>query len=138
MTTRNPIKDQARRFIAALDAQDWASVMEQVAPDCRSHVGGQTLDREGWKGMGQMFYAGFPDGAHEVVDLIAEDDRVAVRGRFEGTHTGDFQGIPPTGRRVALDMVLVYRFAGGRVAEHWGYFDGASLMAQLGLLPAQH
>jgi predicted ester cyclase len=75
--------------------------------------------------------AAFP--AYELIaeDLIAEGDRVAMRGEFQGVHRGPFAGIAPTGRTVSAPLMIVYRIQDGRIAEHWLYFDGAALVAQL-------
>jgi predicted ester cyclase len=55
---------------------------------------------------------------------------------MEATHTGDFFGIPPTGKRVSIDGIHILRIADGRVAEHWGNNDDLGLMRQLGVIPA--
>jgi len=75
--------------------------------------------------------AGFP--AYELIaeDLIADGDRVAMRGVFQGVHRGPFAGIAPTERAVSAPLMIVYRIQDGRIAEHWLHFDGASLIAQL-------
>lgn len=75
--------------------------------------------------------AAFP--LYELVaeELIAERDLVAVRGMFHGVHQGSFAGIPATGRSVSAPLMIIYRIADGRIAEHWLYFDGAALAAQL-------
>jgi predicted ester cyclase len=75
--------------------------------------------------------AGFP--SYEIVadDLIAERDLVAVRGTFRGVHRGPFAGIDATGREVSAGLMIIYRIAGDRIAEHWMQFDAAALMAQL-------
>ena len=75
--------------------------------------------------------ASFPDWTEEVVDLVAEGDRVVSRYVSTGTHLGEFQGVPPTGRKVTIPEVSVYRLENGRIAEQWGFPDGVSLMKQL-------
>lgn len=66
--------------------------------------------------------------AHQV---IAEDDLVAVRATFDGTHLGDFAGIPGTGRRVSSPLMIIYRIVDGRIAEHWMYLDFHGIVEQL-------
>lgn len=121
----------SRAFLATLDAQDWPALMERVAPGCVSHVGGQDLDRAHWQGMGQMFFAAFPDGRHVIERQLADGDTAVTIGAFEGTHRGEFMGIPATGRRIQLRTILLHRWADGRVIEHWGQFDSAGLVQQL-------
>jgi hypothetical protein len=64
----------------------------------------------------------------------AEADLVAQRIRSEGTHTGVFQGLPPTNRRVEFSGLELNRFVEGRVAEHWFQLDALGLLQQLGLI----
>jgi len=58
-------------------------------------------------------------------------DLVATYKTLTGTHTGDFFGTPPTGRRATILVMDLVRYDGGRIAEHWGVIDMAGLMAQL-------
>lgn len=57
-------------------------------------------------------------------------------GRFRGTHTGEFFGIPPTGKSVTFSGMHLMRIADGKIAEHWGNNDDLGLMRQLGVVPA--
>jgi predicted ester cyclase len=81
----------------------------------------------------RAFTTGFEDYRAEIRDLIAEGDKVAVRARFTGTHTGGFLGNPPTGGTMSVDALMVFRFEGGRVVERWGQIDFPAIMQQLGL-----
>ncbi len=77
----------------------------------------------------------FPDLHYTVEDEISEGDKVVVRYRFEGTHQGQFQGVPGTGQRVSYTGMLIYRFAAGKIAEQWTEADLLSLLQQLGVVP---
>ena len=77
----------------------------------------------------------FPDVHYTVEDQIAEGDKVVVRYRFQGTHLGAFQGMPPTGKQVAYTGILIYRMAGGKIAEQWTELDLLGFLSQLGVLP---
>ena len=79
--------------------------------------------------------AAFPDVHYTVEDQIAEGDKVVVRYRFQGTHLGAFQGMPPTGKQVAYTGILIYRMADGKIAEQWTEFDLPGFLRQLGVLP---
>jgi steroid delta-isomerase-like uncharacterized protein len=61
---------------------------------------------------------GFPDIRFSVEDLVAEGDRVAVRWRWRGTHSGDFNGIPASGKPVANDGTVLYQFNDGKVVRN--------------------
>ena len=90
---------------------------------------------EGAKAAHQIMLTGFPDYKTVIEDLIAEGDKVAVRIRMSGTHTGSFMGIPPTGKKVEFTGMYIARIENGMIVEHWGEEDGVSLMRQLGAIP---
>ena len=66
---------------------------------------------------------GFPDLSITVEDVMAEGDRVAARVTMRGTHRGAFQGIAPTGKRVEVRAIDMFRISGGKIVEHWGHAD---------------
>ncbi len=80
--------------------------------------------------------AAFPDYQVTVEDQIAEGDRVATRWTCHGTHEGSFLGVPPTGKRVAMSGITIFRIAGGRLVEGWTNPDLLSIMQQIGAVPA--
>ncbi len=82
-----------------------------------------------------MFRSGMPDLRVVIDDMIAEDDKVAVRYTIEGTHEGDLFGIPPTGRRVCIESFTVERVSDGKIREHWRITDSLDMMQQLGAIP---
>lgn len=89
---------------------------------------------EGAKAAHQIMLTGFPDYQTVINDLIAESDRVVARITMSGTHTGNFMGIPATGKRVEFTGIYIARIADGKIVEHWGEEDGVSLLSQLGIL----
>ncbi len=90
---------------------------------------------EGAKAVHQKTLAGMPDFKTEIQDLIAEGDRVVARVIMTGTHTGNFYGIPATGKRVEFTGVYIVRIENGKIVEHWGEEDSLSLLKQLGFVP---
>ena len=82
-----------------------------------------------------LFRAAFPDQQWLIEDLIAEGDRVVARSTMTGTHTGDFFGIPASGKSVRMSGVHIVRIQDGRIAEHWGNNDDLGLMRQIGVIP---
>jgi steroid delta-isomerase-like uncharacterized protein len=79
----------------------------------------------------EVLRAGFPDINVEVLDLVAEDDRVVARYIERGTHTGDFVGLPPTGRSYEKHGFALYRVTNGRLAECWMQEDDQGYQQQL-------
>lgn len=84
----------------------------------------------------QMFQETFPDWHESIEDLVVDGDRVAVRLLASGTHQGFFLDIPPTGRRVTIGGMVIYRLRQGQIVEHWAMFDTYGLIRQLGAMPA--
>jgi steroid delta-isomerase-like uncharacterized protein len=108
-----------------------AAADELMAPDAVIHqpaVGGVA----GLKAFNTAIRAAFPDWYSTAEELIAEGDRVAERWTGRGTHRGEFQGIPPTGKQVAVPGVVFYRIRDGRIIEFRGSFDMLSMLQQLG------
>jgi predicted ester cyclase len=80
------------------------------------------------------FRASFPDVHMDVIDLVAEGDRVVGRFACSGTHAGEWRGHPPTGQRFErVDEVYFFRLQDGKIAESWGVEDTADRLRQLGL-----
>jgi predicted ester cyclase len=70
-----------------------------------------------------------------IEDLIAEGDKVVARLTTSGTHQGVFLGLSPTGKRVMVTGIEIFRLAGGKIVEHWNTYDDLGLFQQLGVLP---
>jgi len=88
---------------------------------------------EGAKAVHQKTLLGMPDFRTEIQELIAEGDKVVARVLMTGTHTGDFYGIPATGKSVEFTGVFIVRIADGKIVEHWGEEDSYGLLLQLGM-----
>ncbi len=82
-------------------------------------------------------HVGLPDVHIAIEDIITEGDRVVTRYTLRGTHQGELRGIPPTGRRVTLQGIVISRVVEGRIVEEWNLSDKLGLMQQLGVIPAQ-
>jgi steroid delta-isomerase-like uncharacterized protein len=91
--------------------------------------------REGVKQFFRMMVEAFPDLRFDVQDVIAEGDRVAARCVMTGTHQGQFMDIPATGKKVTVHLIDIFRFEGGKLAEHWGVTDQVSMLQQMGVIP---
>ena len=78
------------------------------------------------------FRAGFPDVVFKVEDQVAEGDKVVTRWRARGTNTGDFNGMPATGKAITLPGITIQRLEDGKIAEAWVQYDQLRLMQQLG------
>ncbi len=132
-------KELVRQLLEDDISQGNEAVAERIiATDFFDHTNppGMQHGLDGHKAIVRLFRAAFPDQWWHIEDLIAEGDKVVARTTMRGTHTGDFFGIPPTGRRVELPGVHIMRIANGRIAEHWGSNDDLGMMRQLGVIPS--
>jgi steroid delta-isomerase-like uncharacterized protein len=128
----------ARRWIEAFNDRDKLSEADARTADYIAHAPASIepapLDFDGWTRFLSAFLEGFPDLHLKVQDAAADDEMVAQRILFTGTHTGVFQGLPPTNRQVTFGGLEINRMVDGKVAEHWFYLDQVTLLQQLGLL----
>jgi steroid delta-isomerase-like uncharacterized protein len=91
----------------------------------------EPLGRDVWRQGFEMLKNAFPDLQAHIEDIFAAQDKVAVRIRFCGTHSGEFLGIPATGRSIEYVSHEFYRIADGLIAEEWICSDMATLLRQL-------
>jgi steroid delta-isomerase-like uncharacterized protein len=84
----------------------------------------------------QGLMIGLPDLHAEIGEMRHADDAVFGEGRITGTHGGEWAGIPPTGRRVEIPIVGIFEFDGDRLLCEKVYFDMATVLTQMGVLPS--
>ena len=80
-------------------------------------------------------FNGFPELTVTIEDVIAEGDRVVVRGRLTGTHDGPFLGVPPSGNAVDVPDVTMFALADGKVTEMRYFTDLLAVMTAIGAVP---
>ena len=78
----------------------------------------------------------FPDAIVTIEDLVAEDDKIAGRVTFRGTHKGDLGDVPATGNRITASGIFISRLEGGKIVETWDNFDYLGFFQQLGGIPS--
>lgn len=81
----------------------------------------------------------FPNLQITIEDLVAEEDQVAMRLTFRGTHTGDLVTpipLPATGKQITISGITIVRLAGGKAVEVWSQEDTMGFLQQLGVIPA--
>ncbi|MCC5635497.1 ester cyclase [Nostoc sp. CHAB 5844] len=121
----------------SFDQGDLAALQELLAPNFVAHMPGvnEPLNREAFmQSILGVFRSAFPDGVHQFEDVIAEGDKVVTRGTFIGTHRGELQGIPPTGKQVIIPFFHIDRIVDDQLVEHWGQTDLLGLMQQVGII----
>lgn len=127
-----------RRGYDLLNAGDIDGFGALLAEDFVEHeqTPGLAPTKEGVLEFFRMYRAAFPDLRFDPQDVIASDDKVVVRVRATGTNSGDFMGMPATGKSMDIQLVDIVRFDdGGLGREHWGVADVMTMMQQLGVVP---
>ncbi len=132
MTDLPATKAVATSYIDALNRKDWAAVQRLCRSDYVHHAPRvPAADLSAYmETAGRMFQA-FPDMTATVEQLVAEGEYVAFRYTARGTHKGNFYGVAPTGRAVALPTMGMLRIVSGRIAEGWFEFDTGEIYEQL-------
>jgi predicted ester cyclase len=102
-----------------------------VQTDGSATAHGQTLGHDGLKRRVTLFRTGFPDIHFTIDNILAEGDSVAVQYTFQGTHTGPFRDLRPTGRSIAITGMLIARVVGGRIESAYSVFDTGEMLLQL-------
>ncbi len=107
-----------RSFLSATDAQDFAAYGQLLTDDVIANFpGGVRMNRDEVEQAERAFAVAFPDVVRVIEDLVTGGDRVVARTTIRGTHRGEFQGIPPTGRSIQTTAIVIYRISDGRIAE---------------------
>jgi steroid delta-isomerase-like uncharacterized protein len=129
-------KNIVRRYQEIYNSNHLESLSEVVSEDLLTPkiMPGMPPGLEGGKKVHTTTLIGMPDWQTTIDDLIAEGDKAVARITMTGTHTGDFWGIPATGKRVEFTGIYIVRIADGKIVEHWGEEDAVSLLQQLGVL----
>lgn len=104
-----------------------------IAPEFKSHfIGGfEYQGIEGAKNAVLETKKAFPDWKEEIVDIIAQDDKVVTRYHSTGTQLGNWDGIDSTGNKVDIYEASIYRLEKGKIVEQWGFWDEINLKKQM-------
>ncbi len=133
-TTLDDNKAIVRRFADEVWNQGNLAVLDElVTPNVTRN--GQPVGRAGMGGVVAMIRAGLPDLQSQIMDLIAEGDKVVWRYVTRGTHQGPLLGVLATGKHVEYTGTATLRLAEGKIAEIWDNVDMLILYQQLGAVP---
>jgi predicted ester cyclase len=111
-------KTIVRKFVEAYNKQNLDLADEFVTSDYVDPDYPQLQGLEGLKQMMNMFFKAFPDFHETIEGIIAEEDMVWVHLTYTGTHTGDWMGLAPTGKKITCKAIDIYRIVDGKIA--WG------------------
>jgi steroid delta-isomerase-like uncharacterized protein len=116
---------------------DLAAVDEVMSPNGRyhgPHMPNGIGDRESWRRAIGMYRGAFPDSHVTFEELIVSGDTVVGRWSATGTHTGQLAGVAPTGKRIAIGGITIYRIEAGKIVEAWEQLDMLGMWQQLGVV----
>jgi steroid delta-isomerase-like uncharacterized protein len=123
-----------RMLDEVMNQQNLAVVGELFAPGYLMHDPAVPMEVRGPEGFAQwasMMLEPFFSDSRISAELVAEGDKVVAHWTWTGTHTGEFMGIPPTGRQIAIAGISIHRFADGQFVESWASYDSLGMMQQL-------
>jgi steroid delta-isomerase-like uncharacterized protein len=133
-------KEIVRRFqegmLEAMRTGNQDSMLTTLAPDCTFGMPGMPATVEGMQQAIPAFSTAFPDLQVTLGEMIAEGDKVAYQVTVTGTHSGEFMGIPASGKHFKMTETHIDQIANGKIVRHDGDWDQLGMLQQLGALPA--
>lgn len=124
-----------RHCFEEVEKGNWAMFDELLTRDYVYHEPGRSFTRDESKQFMQSVRVAFSDRHFTIEEMIAEGDKVVTRYTSSATHTGEFMGIPATGKKVVVTGIIISRIAQGKIAEDWEQMDTLGFMVQLGAIP---
>jgi steroid delta-isomerase-like uncharacterized protein len=122
-------------FLDAWNSRDFDRFETLMGERAVLHLAAGDLpcDPAGTRAIAEEWTAAFPDWRFSLLALIAEGDRVVAHMPYSGTFRNEIVGVQPTGRSCAVDEMVIFRIADGRIAEAWEVYDEAGMWRQLGV-----
>jgi steroid delta-isomerase-like uncharacterized protein len=137
MSTEESNKALFRRYFDEGTNRGNLDVVEELfAPDYKHHDPANPdviVGNEGVRRHIQTLRGAFPDITFQIEDMVAQGDKVVIRWTANVTHTGDYFGIPPTGKSATITGMNTWQVKDGKAVEGWVNRDDVGLMQQLGL-----
>lgn len=128
----------ARRYIEDLWAKGNLDLLDHLISERfvnHSPAPDEPPGIDGIKGGIEIFHNGFSDIKFAIEDLVTEEDKIVIRGLFQGIHTGEFLGVPPTQKEITMTWIIILQIEDGKITDRWANMDDLGLMSQLGLFP---
>lgn len=123
-----------RWYNEVMNKGDMKAFEELVDPKYVEHdvTPGYPANKAGLASFVKAFRSAFPDLQVTINDIVAKGDKVWCYATFRGTHKGEFMGMAATGKKIEVHAFDIVRCVNGKGVEHWGLFDNATMMMQLG------
>lgn len=129
-----------RRYVEEVGNEGKLELADEIFDRYRAHQADSSVLERGPEDVKRFmgeFRDAFSDFHTTIEDQIAEDDKVVTRWRMRGIHNGEFRGIAPTGNKLEITGIGIFRFSGGKVVESWDNLDQLGMMRQLGVIPSE-
>jgi predicted ester cyclase len=124
----------------AMNERDLDRLDETMAPGfvrhCEATPDLEVRSLDDFKAFLRADASSFPDNVQTVTHLAADGDLIGIFATYEGTHLGPLGPFEPTGKRAKFDFAGMFKVADGKLSEFWITWDNMTILAQLGLLPA--
>ena len=135
--TSEQLKAVPQCYFSACQGNDQSALKEVLSSELAAHHPGLPgrLSRDELLQMIDAFAKAFGDQEYTIEDQVAEGDTVATRVTWRATHSGPFQGVPATGRRIAVGGIAIARIENGQIVERWLNMDQIGMLKQLGVVP---
>lgn len=134
-------KAVVQRLVEGFNAGKPTIYEELLAPNFVAHgaAPGTDTNRDQHKESMARLRTAFPDARVGIQEMLVDGDQVILRHTLAGTHSGKLQSpslgdIPPTGKRVMITGIVIYRVAGGKITDRWSNMDDLSMLVQLGAI----
>jgi steroid delta-isomerase-like uncharacterized protein len=141
MTTEDNKGLVRRQFDEIWNAGKWVSIEELFSPNYMNHDPynpNQGMGPESFRARVSGYRSVLHDFDLRIERQIAEGDMVETHWSLRGTHAGELEGTPPTGKSVVVDGQLLSRIEDGKFVEEWVHWDTLGLLRQIGAVPAAH
>ena len=128
-------------FFKAIDHNDLVTAKKLLGSRHRiySTMSPEPADADQHLAISKSFYESFSEGDHELVDILEDGNKVIARAVWHGVHTGTFNGIEPTGKKVKLSFITICEIENEEILNQWVEMDALSLMMQIGAMAgAEH
>jgi predicted ester cyclase len=126
------VRELVECLFQAMDRQEWSRFEAMVSQRVVVELGSAARIGIGeWREEMETLYRAFPDGRHVIEEVLVAGSHGVTRSRFTGTHTGEFEGMAPTGTKVSVAAIHVDRFQGDMLVAHRGQMDKHGLLQQL-------
>lgn len=128
----NEPRDTVRNYLRAFNDRNHDAIEEYVSEDAIQHgVHAELHGHDQISDYLDRHFTAFPDYTGETEEIVVGDEIVAIRYRAQGTHTGEYKDVDPTGLTAEWTGMAMYRVKNGKINEIWLEEDRLGLLEQL-------